>query len=76
MCSYLFTLLFPQDTRVTDKSETSIENSHEFTTVSGKIAHSVFAQLMQLFIFDNFATPKSPPKSDQKKMLKRRTDSI
>ena len=68
MCSYFFTPLVLQPTRVTDKSKTLIENiffnSFEFTTLSGNITHSISDHLMQFVILEDFITPKPLPKTN------------
>ena len=68
MCSYFFTPLLLQPTRVTDKSKTLIENiffnSFEFTTLSGNITHSISDHLMQFVILEDFITPKPLPKTN------------
>ena len=73
MCSYLFTTLVLQPARVTDKSKTLIDNifvnSFEFTTLSGSITHSISDHLIQFVIFEDFITPKLPPKPNQTETL-------
>ena len=68
MCSYFFTPLVLQPTRVTDKSKTLIYkiffNSFEFTTLSGTITHSTSDHLIQFVILEDFITPKPLPKTN------------
>ena len=55
MCSYLFSPLILQPTRVTEKSKTLIDNiffnSFEFITTSGNITHSISDHLIQFVIW-------------------------
>ena len=68
MCSYFFTPLVLQPTRVTDKLKTLIDNiffnSYEFTNLSGNIRHSISDHLVQFVIFEDFITPKPLPKTN------------
>ena len=68
MCSYFFTPLVLQPTRVTDKSKTLIDNifsnSFEFTTLSGNITHSISDHLFQFVILEDLITPKPLPKTN------------
>ena len=62
MCSYFFTPLLLQSTRITDKSKTLIHNisfnSFEFTILSGNITHSISDHLIQFVILEDFITQK------------------
>ena len=70
MCSYFFSPLIPQPTRVTEKSKTLIDNiffnSFEFTTISGNITPSISDHLSdnQFIILEDFIKPSSPCKSN------------
>ena len=68
MCSYFFTPLVLQPTRVTDKLKILMDNiffnSFEFTTFSGNITHSISDHLIQFFILEDFTTPKPLPKTN------------
>ena len=68
MCSYFFTPIVFQPTKVTDKSKTLIDNiffnSFEFTTLSGNITHSISDHLIQFVILEDFITPKPLPKTN------------
>ena len=68
MCSYFFTPIVFQPTKVTDKSKTLIDNiffnSFEFTTLSGNIVHSISYHLIQFVILEDFITPKPLPKTN------------
>ena len=67
MCTYFFSPLIPQPTRVTEKSNTLIDNiscnSFEFTTISGNVTHSISDYLIQFVILEDFMKPSSPYKS-------------
>ena len=68
MCSYFFSPLILQPTRVTEKSKTSIDNiflnSFEFTPISGNITHSISDHLIQFVILEDFIKLSSPYKSN------------
>ena len=77
MCSYFFTPIVFQPTKVTDKSKTLIDNiffnSFEFTTLSGNITHSISDHLIQFVILEDFITPKPLPKTN---LYKRNFDKV
>ena len=58
MCSYFFSPLILQPTRVTEKSRTFIDNiffnSFAFTTISGNITHSISDHLIQFIFLEDF----------------------
>ena len=68
MCSYFFTPIVFQRTKVTDKSKTLINNiffkRFEYFTLSGNIVHSISYHLIQYVILEDFITPKPLPKTN------------
>ena len=61
MCSYLYTLLVPQPTKVNDSKNFNIYyflQQSTFFTVSGNITHSVSEYLIQFFILEGFIITK------------------
>ena len=68
MCSYFFTPLVLQPTRVTDKLKTLTDNiffnSFEFTNLPGNIRHSISDNLVQFVIFEDFIISKPLPKTN------------
>ena len=67
MCSYFFSPLILQLTRVTEKSNTLTDiffNSFEFTTISGNITHSISDHLIHFVVLEDFIKPSSPCKSN------------
>ena len=67
MCSYFFSALVLQPTRVKEKLKTLIDNiffnSFEFNTVTGYITHSISDHLTQFVILEDLQKPPSPCKS-------------
>ena len=68
MCSYFFSRIILQPTRVIEKSKTLIHNiffnSFEFTTISGNITHSISDHMIQFVILEDFIKLSSPCKSN------------